>query len=116
MSEEGGQLGEGEGRAEQGLFMVTVNPQPVSLARAGRGDGQSRVAQGEAHGSCVPVGLGLDQSRELLSACRESPVFVPCRRKGSGASQAGSSLPEPGNFGKLGWLPAGLGCSDCRRL
>lgn len=76
MSEEKRLLGEGEGRAEEGLSPVTESPQPVSLARAGRGDGQSRVAQGEAHDTCVTGGFGLDQSRRAALCLQKVPSVV----------------------------------------
>lgn len=99
MAEEERLLGEAEGRAEEGLFMVTERLQPASLARAVRGDGQCRVAQGEAHGTCVPGKLGLEQSRSCSLPAENPECFLPCRRKGSGAAQSGSSLPEPELWG-----------------
>lgn len=84
-----------------------VPARAVSLARAVRGDGQCRVAQGSPWHPCAS-GTGVEQSRRDALCWQKVPILCPL--------QAGSSLPEPGSFGKLGLLPAGLGCSDCKRL
>lgn len=66
----------GKARAEEGLFTVAESPQPVSLARAVRGHGHCRVAQGETHGPCAPVGLGLGQSRRAALCLQKVPSVV----------------------------------------
>lgn len=96
-------LWRGEGRVEEGLFMATAGPQPASVARAARGDGQGRVARGAAHSSCVPVGLGLEQGRRAALCGQKAPSALSLAG-GRAAERPSLDPPRQGlHFGELGF-------------
>lgn len=114
VSEEERLLGKGKGR--RGVVYSRREP---TACEPGQGCQRRWAVQGGTGGSpwhLCSSGTGSGTEQESCSLPAESPqCCVPCRRKGSRAVQAGSSVPQPGNFGKLALLPAGLGCSELQK-